>query len=89
MWPDRLSNPGPLALEPDALPTALRGLASTIRIVLFTLTNFSLLITGSVTSSGKKVAQETHKMLVLRITFPQSRTLLELGTRQRCRFMCS
>ena len=25
MWPDRISNPGPLALEPDALPTALRG----------------------------------------------------------------
>ena len=27
MWPDRVSNPGPLALESDALPTALRGLA--------------------------------------------------------------
>ena len=25
MWPDRVSNPGPVALEPDALPTALRG----------------------------------------------------------------
>ena len=25
MWPDRVSNPGPLALESDALPTALRG----------------------------------------------------------------
>ena len=25
MWPDRISNPGPLALESDALPTALRG----------------------------------------------------------------
>ena len=23
MWPDRLSNPGPLALQSDALPTAL------------------------------------------------------------------
>ena len=28
MWPDRVSNPGPLALESDALPTALRGPAS-------------------------------------------------------------
>ena len=27
MWPDRVSNSGPLALESDALPTALRGLA--------------------------------------------------------------
>ena len=27
MWPDRVSNPGPLALESDALPTALRGAA--------------------------------------------------------------
>ena len=24
MWSDRLSNPGPLAIESDALPTALR-----------------------------------------------------------------
>ena len=28
MWPDWLSNPGPLALESDALPTALRGPAT-------------------------------------------------------------
>ena len=25
MWPDRVSNSGPLALVSDALPTALRG----------------------------------------------------------------
>ena len=25
MWPDRVSNPGPLTYESDALPTALRG----------------------------------------------------------------
>ena len=25
MWPDRVSNPGPLVLESDALPYALRG----------------------------------------------------------------
>ena len=25
MWPDRVSNSGPLDLESDALPTALRG----------------------------------------------------------------
>ena len=25
MWLDRVSNPGPLALEPGTLPTALRG----------------------------------------------------------------
>ena len=24
MWPDRVSNPGPLAIESDALPSALR-----------------------------------------------------------------
>ena len=28
MWPDRLSNPGPLTYESGALPTALRGPAS-------------------------------------------------------------
>ena len=27
MWPDRVSNPGPLALESEELPNALRGLA--------------------------------------------------------------
>ena len=25
MWPDRVSNPGPLTYEAGALPTALRG----------------------------------------------------------------
>ena len=25
MWPDRVSNPGPLTYESGALPTALRG----------------------------------------------------------------
>ena len=25
MWPGRISNPGPLAFESDALPTTLRG----------------------------------------------------------------
>ena len=25
MWPERVSNPGPLTYESDALPTALRG----------------------------------------------------------------
>ena len=29
MWPDRVSNPEPLALEIDALPTELRGPAAT------------------------------------------------------------
>ena len=29
MWPDRVSNSGPLTLESDALPTALRGPAKT------------------------------------------------------------
>ena len=30
MWLDWISDPGPLALEPFALPTALRGLATKI-----------------------------------------------------------
>ena len=30
MWPDRVSNPGPLTYESDALPTALRGLAPVV-----------------------------------------------------------
>ena len=31
MWPDRVSNPGPLAYEPGALPTALRGPARKLK----------------------------------------------------------
>ena len=31
MWPDRVLNPGPLACESDALPTALRGPAQISR----------------------------------------------------------
>ena len=31
MWPDRVSNPGPLTYESDALPTALRGPAKNIK----------------------------------------------------------
>ena len=30
MWPDRVSNPGPLTYESDALPIALRGPAVTV-----------------------------------------------------------
>ena len=30
MWQDRASNPGPLALESDALPTVLRGPVSLV-----------------------------------------------------------
>ena len=35
MWPDWVSNPGPLALESDALPTALCCLASLFAQVFF------------------------------------------------------
>ena len=32
MWPDRVSNPGPLTYEPGALPTALRCPATQIEV---------------------------------------------------------
>ena len=32
MWPDRVSNPGPLTYESGALPTALRGPAAPWRV---------------------------------------------------------
>ena len=35
MWPDRISNPGPLAHVLDALPTALRDPARAIGIINF------------------------------------------------------
>ena len=36
MWPDRVSNPGPLIYESSALPTALRGPA---RLMMFSETS--------------------------------------------------
>ena len=42
MWPDWVSNPGPLPLESDALPTALRGPAVCVCVcVLFSLATSS------------------------------------------------
>ena len=35
MWPDRVSNPGPLALESDALPTALCGPAVCVCVCVY------------------------------------------------------
>ena len=33
MWPDRVSNPGPLTYESDALPTSLRGPTNFLSLV--------------------------------------------------------
>ena len=45
MWPDRVSNPGPLTYESGALPTALRGPALFVQSV-------SLMSTVRVTWNG-------------------------------------
>ena len=37
MWPDRVTNPGPLTYESGALPTALRGPAKIINKTLINL----------------------------------------------------
>ena len=45
MWPDRVSNPGPLTYESGALPIALRGPANStcnIKLKLFNITWFDL-----------------------------------------------
>ena len=34
MWPDRVSNPGPLTYESSALPTALRGPAMKVETMI-------------------------------------------------------
>ena len=34
MWPDRVSNPGPLTYESGALPTALRSPAHIVVVLL-------------------------------------------------------
>ena len=41
MWPDRVSNPGPLTYESGALPTALRGPATMGNILDRSLVTFS------------------------------------------------
>ena len=40
MWPDRVSNPGPLTYESGALPTALRGPAYFVSIDAYFLVFF-------------------------------------------------
>ena len=42
MWPDRVSNPGPLALESDKLSTVLRGQAKLDLTQIFVVSNFSV-----------------------------------------------
>ena len=44
MWPDRVSNPGPLTYESGALPTALRGPAIFSLIYHFSFLSPSLWI---------------------------------------------
>ena len=43
MWPDQVSNPGPLTYESGALPTALRGPARVYRVFWDRLASFSQL----------------------------------------------
>ena len=42
MWPDQVSNPGPLTYESGALPTALRGPANNHRIIPINLLSGAL-----------------------------------------------
>ena len=35
MWPDRVSNPGPLTYESEALPTEIRGTAISTRLKVY------------------------------------------------------
>ena len=48
MWPDRVSNPGPLTYESGALPTTLRGPAKRVEACfatsLFTFTNYEVFL---------------------------------------------
>ena len=66
MWPDRVSNPGPLTYESGALPTALRGLAAagsfpfpaSLRHYLF---RKLILSTSSYKASNHQNFQSTYK----------------------------
>ena len=44
MWPDRVSNPGPLTYESGALPTALCGPAAILKRPHPTFLNFQISI---------------------------------------------
>ena len=59
MWPDRVSNPGPLTYESGALPTALSGQATSTEktdesIYLFSV--FMSALTSQTIYSGSSVA---------------------------------
>ena len=53
MWPDRVSNPGPLTYESDALPIVLRGQAA--------FQNKPLLISGTNMKSTELLSQSMNQ----------------------------
>ena len=57
MWPDRVSDPGPLTYESGALPTALRGLATSMCVIDI---SFILIL-----SMGENFLIKSAKMSVL------------------------
>ena len=64
MWPDRVSNPGPLTLMSDALLTALRGPALLKERICFLRRKFfSLLVDSDSEKRDKKKAD--------RVAFPE------------------
>ena len=63
MWPERLSNPGPLIYVPGALPTALRGPASLYTLNPYRLAPCKSLCTGQCTRKSLCTGQCTRKSL--------------------------
>ena len=56
MWPDRVSNPGPLTYESGALPIAPRGPGTLSEIRILQLCDTSLLFCA--TNPGNHICQE-------------------------------
>ena len=62
MWPDRVSNPGPLTYESGSLPTALHGPACVSEVILHKLYPGFLLYRGTYDSAP--VSDQTKKYIV-------------------------
>ena len=65
MWPDRVSNPGPLTYESGALPIALRGPGSPKLLTSIKCTDFQQKLTTALLESAEGKMKLTRHLCFL------------------------
>ena len=65
MWPDRVSNPGPLTYESGALSAALRGPAKIIKLIAYSYIPFNQNLTKNLISAKIEAVKQLHAVFLL------------------------